>query len=178
MKSYQKIKILLAAQFYTFVNHRKITKFDFIQNYNMFETNVFAREVSQKSILALPCCMGVVMFLIRTQRGNAKNIFCGTSSARMRFFIFRHLPNGKLKNHEHALREPPRRRHVAKDAIRKSLQKSQIPPATCFFCRFLKFIKILLLRSKSIEISNGFKQLAKVTLCRNTSGIINITHFA
>ena len=52
------------------------------------------------------------------------------------FFFFRHLPSGKLKNHENALLEPPRRRHVAKDAIRKSLQKWQIPPATLFFVDF------------------------------------------
>ena len=63
-------------------------------------------------------------FLIRTQRWSAKNNFCDTSPARMRFFsFFRHLPSGKLKNHENAPLEPPCRRHVAKDAIRKSLPK-------------------------------------------------------
>ena len=75
-----------------------------------------------------------LFFLIRTQRGNAKNNVCDTSPARMRFFsFFRHLPSGKLKNHENALLEPPCRRHVAKDAIRKLLQKSQIPLAIWLF---------------------------------------------
>ena len=61
-KSYQKIKILLAAPFYTLFDHRKITKIYIIQNYIIFDTSVFAREVSQKSILALPCCMGDIIF--------------------------------------------------------------------------------------------------------------------
>ena len=62
-KSYQKIKILLAAPFYTLFDHRKIIKIYIIQNYIIFDTSLFAREVSQKSILALPCCMGVIIFV-------------------------------------------------------------------------------------------------------------------
>ena len=50
-------------------------------------TDVLALEVSQKSISALPCCMGVTFFLIRTQRGSAIFTVDDTSPARMRFFF-------------------------------------------------------------------------------------------
>ena len=136
-KSYQKIKILLAAPFYTLFDHRKITKFYIIQNYIIFEASVFAREVSQKSILALPCCMGVIIFFDPHPAWECeKQLLRHLPSENAIFSFFRHLPSGKLKNHENALLEPPRRRHVAKDAIRKSLQKWQIPPATLFFIDF------------------------------------------
>ena len=62
IKKLTKCKILLAAPFYTLCDHPKFNKIHNNENYIIFETNVLAREVSQKSFLALPCCMGVVFF--------------------------------------------------------------------------------------------------------------------
>ena len=44
------------------------------------------REVLQKSLFALPCCMGSKKKTLPMQHGSAKNDFCNTSTARMRFF--------------------------------------------------------------------------------------------
>ena len=100
----------------------------------IFGIDVLVREVAQKSFLALPCCMGVVFFLIPTQRGSAIFTFCDTSPARMRFFsFFQHLPSEKLKNDKKATFEPLIRRHVVNDAVKKSVQNLQLPCAIAFW---------------------------------------------
>ena len=61
------------------------------------ETDVLTREVLQKSISALPCCMGSIFFVIRTQRGSTIFAFCDTSPARRRFFHFSDTSPARIK---------------------------------------------------------------------------------
>ena len=119
-KKLTKCKILLAAPFYKLFDHPKFNKIHNNKNYIIFETDVLAREVSQKSLLALPCCMGVIFFFDLHPAWECKKQFLQhLPSENAIFSFFRHVPSGKLKNHQNALPDPPCRRHVAKDAIRK-----------------------------------------------------------
>ena len=61
-KNIEKARILLAAPFYTLFHYPKITKICNVQIFMFCGTDVLALEVLQKSILALPCCMGVIFF--------------------------------------------------------------------------------------------------------------------
>ena len=116
----------------------KSTKIYNNKNYIIYQPCVPAREVSQKSFLTFPCCMGLVFFLIAMQRGNAISHFCDTSHARTSFFsFFPHVPSEKLKNTENRIMESCCGRVGAKDAKCKSSQKSIPAPKDTIGTHFL-----------------------------------------
>ena len=49
------------------------------------------------------------------------------------FSFFQHLPSEKVKNDKKATFEPLIRRHVVNDAVKKSSQNLQLPPAIAFW---------------------------------------------
>ena len=89
------MKILTASPFETLFHPPKFTKNHNNQKIQLWQTSIFAREVSQKSFLTFPCCMGLVFFLIAMQRGNAISHFCDTSHARTSFFHVFHTSPAK-----------------------------------------------------------------------------------
>ena len=112
------------------------------------ETDVLAREVLQKSISALPCCMGSIFFVIRTQRGSTIFAFCDTSPARRRFFsFFRHLPSENQKNQQNRTSKLWFRRVGAEVAKSKSAANCHIAPSSTIGTRFSNRQKI----DKSIQ---------------------------
>ena len=132
------MKILTASPFETLFHPPKFTKNHNNKKIQLWQTSILAREVSQKSFLTFPCCMGLVFFLIAMQRGNAISHFCDTSHARTSFFsFFPHVPSEKLKNTENRIMESCCGRVGAKDAKCKSPQKSIPAPKDTIGTHFL-----------------------------------------
>ena len=77
------MKILTVFLFLIFSFPPQITNFYNNKTFIFFQNSILAREVSQKSLFALPCCMGSIVCLLPMQRGNAKSDFCNTSPARI-----------------------------------------------------------------------------------------------
>ena len=70
------------------------------------QTSTLAREVSQKSVFAFPCGLGVTFFHSH-EAWECKNKVCDTSPAGMRFCSFvQHLPSEKPKNQQNRILDP------------------------------------------------------------------------
>ena len=78
--------------------------------------DVLVREVLKKSILAFPCCMGIIFFFDSRLGGNAIFHFCNTSPARMRFF---HLFNTSATRMPKIKKSGPRS-HRLNASVRKT----------------------------------------------------------
>ena len=88
-KSYQKIKILLAAPFYThLLTIAKSQKFTSFKITSFSKQTVSLERCRKNQFWHSHAAWESFFFLIPTQRGSAKNNFCNTSPARMRFFHF------------------------------------------------------------------------------------------
>ena len=119
----------------------------------MFDaTDVFAREVSQKSIFALPCCMGnIFCFLLLMQHGSAIFAFCNTSRARRRFFsFFQHLPSENHQNEKNRTSEPCCGDVSAEGATSKIGSKSASCPGIYDRDTFFNFTKKLTNRFNNV----------------------------
>ena len=121
-----------------FSNFFTTTKSQKISTTTMFcETDILAREVLQTSISALPCVMGSIFFVIRTQRGSTIFALCDTSPARRRFFsFFQHLPNENQKNQQNPTSKLWFRRVGAEVAKSKSAANCHIAPSSTIGTRF------------------------------------------
>ena len=98
-----------------FFHHPKITKIHINKIFMFDATDVFAREVLQKSISALPCCMGSIFSFASMQHGSAIFAVCNTSRARRHFlFFFNTSPARITKMEKIALRS-----HVVEASARK-----------------------------------------------------------
>ena len=118
----------------------------------MFDaTDVFAREVSQKSIFALPCCMGSIFFLLLMQHGSAIFAFCNTSRARRRFFsFFQHLPSENHQNEKNRTSKPCCGDVSAEGATSKIGSKSASCPGIYDRDTFFNFTKKLTNRFNNV----------------------------
>ena len=118
-----------------------------------------------------------LLFLIRTQRGSAKNNFCDTSPARMRFFhFFDTSPAGSSKimkmlllNHLVGVTSPKSRS--------ANRYQNHLYRARTFYLLIFRFIKISSLCSKCIMISNEFTQFTNFAICKHTSQSLRIACF-
>ena len=120
-----KCKFILAAPFYTLFDDPKSSK-----SYNNKKSAV-PKNWRSRSRGVAKISFGIPML------HGSRFFFCDSHPAwECDFQTLRHLPSEKLKNHEDAPLEPPCRRHVAKDAIRKSLQNWRIKVATLLFVNF------------------------------------------
>ena len=101
-------------------------------------TYVFAREVLQTSIFALPCCMGSIFFLLLMQHGSAIFAVCNTSRARRRFFFdfFNTSPARITKMKKIALRNHVVETSARKVQLRKSAANLRPAPVSTIGTRF------------------------------------------
>ena len=128
-KNYQKSIILLAAPFYTLFDHDKITTIYNTLIFMFHKTDVPVREVLKKSILALPCCMGMIFFFDSRLGGNAISCFFNTSPARMRFFhVFNTSAARSPKINKSVSRSPCLDAPARKTQNRKSHKIVTYPP--------------------------------------------------
>ena len=90
-----------------FFHHPKVTK---IHNNKIFmfdATDVFAREVSQKSIVALPCCMGSSSFFSSHAAWECDFCFLQhLSSEKTIFSFFQHIPSENHQNEKNRTSKP------------------------------------------------------------------------
>ena len=95
---------------------------------------VLVREVSQKSFLALPCCMGVVFFFDSHPAWECDfHTLRHLPSENAIFFIFSTTPQRESQKWQKNAFEPLIRRHAVNDADKKSSQKVRLPPAIAFW---------------------------------------------
>ena len=101
------------------------------------ETDVLAREVLQKSISALPCCMGSIFFC--DPHPAREHDFCilrHLPSEKAIFSFFRHLPSENQKNQQNRTSKLWFRRVGAEVAKSKSAANCHIAPSSTIGTRF------------------------------------------
>ena len=114
-------------------------------------TDVFVRDVLQKSIFALPCCMGGIFCLLFMQHGSAIFAVCNTSRARRRFFsFFQHLPSENHQNEKNRTAKPCCGGVSAKGATSKIGSKSASCPGIYDRDTFFNFTKKLTNRFNNV----------------------------
>ena len=132
------MKILTASPFETLFHPPKFTKNHNNQKIQLWQTSIFAREVSQKSFLTFPCCMALVIFFdCHAAWERDFSLLRHLPRENVIFSFFPHVPSEKLKNTENRIMESCCGRVGAKDAKCKSPQKSIPAPKDTIGTHFL-----------------------------------------
>jgi len=118
----------------------------------MFDaTDVFAREVSQKSIFALPCCMGSIFFCFSCSMGVRFLLFATPLEREGDFFSFvQHLPSENHQNEENRTSKPCCGDVSAEGATSKIGSKSASCPGIYDRDTFFNFTKKLTNRFNNV----------------------------
>ena len=117
------------------------------------ETDVLAREVLQKSISALPCCMGSIFFC--DPHPAWEHDFCilrHLPSEKAIFSFFRHLPSENQTNQQNRTSKLWFRRVGAEVAKSKSAANCHIAPSSTIGTRF----------SNRKKMTNRFKNVCNI----------------
>ena len=94
------MKILTASPFETLFHPPKFTKNHNNQKIQLWQTSIFAREVSQKSFLTFPCCMGLVfLFDCHAAWERDFSLLRHLPRENVIFFIFSTRPQRKAQKH-------------------------------------------------------------------------------
>ena len=89
------MKILTASPFETLFHPLKFTKNHNNKKIQLWQTSILAREVSQKSFLTFPCCMGLVFFWLPCSVGTRFLTFATPPTRERHFFHVFHTSPAK-----------------------------------------------------------------------------------
>ena len=127
----------------------------------MFDaTDVFAREVSQKSISALPCCMGSICFFVSHAAWECDFCFLQhLSSEKAIFSCFQHLPSENHQNEKNRTSKPCCGGVSAEGATSKIGSKSALCPGIYDRDTFFNFTKKLTNRFNNVCNPHGISMI-------------------